>query len=167
MQDSPQIQTEGFAIALDLVEALRQVRLELGEDVVIIGSGLIARIATDLVEAAGGFVIDLSDFLSSTDHSERCADVMIYTTNDVTPLAQALRLVRDRGRIVFLPHISSGPSDLNVYPDLHKRSLQIFGIGPSTDSPKIGAELIHHLVESERLHFNSMFNPVQTKGTPA
>ncbi|HLH73698.1 MAG TPA: hypothetical protein VKX96_10475 [Chloroflexota bacterium] len=155
MQDSPQIQTEGFAIALDLVEALRQVRLELGEDVVIIGSGLIARIATDLVEAAGGFVIDLSDFLSSTDHSERCADVMIYTTNDVTPLAQALRLVRDRGRIVFLPHISSRPSDLNVYPDLHKRSLQLIGVGSQLNLLATKVEFIRYLVESGRLHLGT------------
>ena len=71
---------------------------------------------------------------------------MIFMSDDGRALSHALRLVRNLGRVLVLGSV--GPIDFDVYPDVHKRSLQVIGApGRPDPSPQL-IDFAKHLLAS-------------------
>jgi len=140
-----------FAVAVSLVSALRQAPIELGEAVAIVGAGPLARLTAELARIGGAATVRVVAPSQLGDESPSSADVLIYVAGDWQALGEALHLVRDRGRALLL-NASGPPVDFNVYPDLHRRSLQLIGVEmPPGTAAAPGAQLVRHLIQAGKL----------------
>jgi len=144
---------DDLAPAIDMVYALRQAQIELGEDVVVVGDGPQARLAAGLARIAGAANVRQVGAAALDEVAGKCADVLIFASDDPRALASALRAVRNLGRTLLL--CSIGAADFDVYPDIHKRSIRLIGYSPRSEaSPEI-RDFVKHLVESGRLQLDS------------
>jgi len=134
-----------------LLHALRAVRIELGERVVVAGESETARRAAQLARVAGALTVRQVAPEALASEPPASADVLLFAL-DWPRLADALRLVRDRGRVLL---ITAGGSalDFNLYPDLHRRSLVLAGApGGEPESPLV--DFAQHLIETGQLSTN-------------
>jgi hypothetical protein len=128
----------GVVALADLVRALRHAQIELGEEVVVLGSGLEADVVAELARRAGALAVRV---LAPGDYKaapERSADAVILMA-DIESLKDGLALVRNQGRALVLASAGRGRIDFDLYPDLHKRSIRL--IWPDLASPLSPHEL--------------------------
>jgi threonine dehydrogenase-like Zn-dependent dehydrogenase len=138
------------ALAARLAWALRQARIELGEDVVVMGDGVTARLAAELAHAAGAATVRLVAPSHVSDEAPNSADVLIYLAEGWPALGESLRLVRDRGRALVLT-AGGPPVDFNVYSDLHRRSLQLMSAELPDAAPEAMMRFARFMAASGRL----------------
>jgi threonine dehydrogenase-like Zn-dependent dehydrogenase len=134
---------------VELLQALRQARIELGEDVVVVGDGPRARLAGVLARIAGAATVRQVGASGLDDVAERSADVVVFESGEAGLLVRALRVARNLGRVLLLSDL--GQIDIDVYPDLHKRSIRLIACAPDRDTPAPLAEFARRLIESGRL----------------
>jgi threonine dehydrogenase-like Zn-dependent dehydrogenase len=153
---APELETdraEDLAPAIEMVCALRQAHIELGEDVVVVGDGPQAHLAAELARIAGAADVRRVDAAALDEAESKSADVLIVASDDRRALAGSLRFVRNLGRVLLLANV--GAADFDVYPDLHKRSIRLIGVKPEADVSEGAAEFVKHLVESGQLELDS------------
>lgn len=133
---------------LALLPAVRALRLELGERVLVNGAGPAARLAAALAQMAGAATVVLAGApapvaqvagparlapLWAVDLTQAAAllpggqaDALLDFSPGFAGLAPALSLLRERGRALALGQ-GGEPADFNFYPDVHRRSLSLRG----------------------------------------
>ncbi len=137
-----------WALLVALFRAVRGLRIEIGESVLVLGGGLAGDLATQLSLVAGaGRVIGydpgqsagsghsqsdrsgpapmwITDLDSLQEHLpvDR-ADVLVDISADARQLGKALLWVREGGRAVSLSAEPVAPADFDFYPSVHRRSL--------------------------------------------
>jgi threonine dehydrogenase-like Zn-dependent dehydrogenase len=130
--------------------AVRQAHIELGEVVIVVGEGHLAQLTAQLAHVAGAATVRQISPEQTANETPNCADVLIYAAADWQALGEALRLVRDRGRVLAL-NASAAAIDFNLYPDLHRRSLQMIGAAIPDAAPDTMVRLAQHLIETGRI----------------
>ena len=131
---------------VELLQALRQVRIELGEDVIIVGVGARATAAEQLARVAGAAAVRRIGPSGLADAEARSADVVVLASDDAQLLGGALRLARNLGRVLLLDPL--GPIDFDVYPDLHKRSIRMVSAPSPAAADETTVAFARHLLES-------------------
>jgi len=134
------------------IQAVRKARIELGEDVLVIGLGLVGQIAMQLARVNGAATIICIDktqskltlakklgadvtisadeenwldhVLSSTGGAG--APVVIESTGFPGPINNALLAARKFGRVILLGS-TRGCTETNFYRDVHKKAINIIG----------------------------------------
>jgi threonine dehydrogenase-like Zn-dependent dehydrogenase len=148
----PEVQLSQAAGANDvagLARTIRRAQIALGEQVVVVGDTPRARLAADLAGSAGASSVRLVELAALNEAPSRSADVVLYALGEARWLSQALRLTRDRGRVLLLGPV--GAVDLDMYPDLRQRSIRLIGArSPDEPSPQT-VGLAGHLPGTGRL----------------
>lgn len=141
-----------FALSSIALQGVRKADIELGESVVVIGQGLIGQLALQLAKLSGGMPVIGVDFYdyrlklsieNGADHilnplkvdlekevkeatDGKGAHVVIEATGNPQAIPTALKLAAEYGRIVILGS-PRGSCEINFYPEVHKKGLQIIG----------------------------------------
>jgi threonine dehydrogenase-like Zn-dependent dehydrogenase len=140
------------ATIAQLLHALRALRLELGERVSVVGEGETAHLAAQLAHLAGALSVRRLAPQHLASEAAQSADALVYGASDWSALGDALRLVRDRGRVLLLTE-GGARVDFNLYLDIHRRSLQVIG-APDGEAEAHIVEFAQHLIESGKLAAN-------------
>ncbi len=143
----------GTALAAELAQAMRQVRIELGEVVVVVGEGRAARLAAELARVAGAMSVQRVSPTALDGIADKSADVVIFAADDTRALRNALRVARNRGRVLLLGAVR--PIDFDVYPDLHKRSIRLISVAPQRGASPQMLDFARYLIQSGRLNLTS------------
>ncbi len=136
-----------------LVKTIRRAQIELGDEIVVVGDSPRARLAADLAGSAGASCVRLVEPSALDEAPERSADVVIYALGEARWLSQALRIARDLGRVLLLGPV--GAIDLDVYPDLHKRSIRLIDVRPPDEPSPQTTEFVQHLIRSGYLQWGA------------
>ena len=131
-----------------LLHILRAVRIELGERVVVAGDSETAHLAAQLAYVAGALTVRRLAPEALASEPAASADVLLFAA-EWPRLAEALRLVRDRGRVLPLTR-DGAPVDFNLYPDIHRRSLQVIG-APGGQAEAVLVDFARYVIESGKL----------------
>ncbi len=134
-----------FNLVSIALQGVRKARIEIGESVAVLGSGLIGLLAGQLAALNGGLpvtVIDrdasrlefaraagLETVLSAEDGS-RVLDppaVVIEATGHPDAVNAALDLAAPFGRVVLLGSTRGVTSEVNFYRDIHRKGLLVIG----------------------------------------
>lgn len=138
-----------WPLVLVLMPAIRLSQLEIGERVLVLSSDLVGHILADSAWLAGAMscvahdpaYVDAGGSDSHTESSigplwvedslaleavspAKSVDLLIDASGDPARLQANLARVRDGGRVLMAGCYDSSRFDFDVYPDLHKRSLQ-------------------------------------------
>lgn len=150
-----------FRLASIAMQAVRKMRIELGEPVAVIGCGLIGLIAMQLARLNGGLPVvsidkdagrlafaealeadaalpadeGLKDNLRATCDGEDPA-VVIEATGHPEAIPAAFDIARFGGRVVLLGSTRGDTEAVNFYRDVHKKGLTVVGAHEST-RPKL------------------------------
>lgn len=131
----------------ELVDALRQVEIELGEEVIVFGTGHTAQLVADLARRSGAISVKIVTPERGSADTKPTADVVVHLAG-AGSLNSALALVRNAGRALLLGSLPSEVADFDLYPDLHKRSVQLIcPHAAATPSPQAIA-FAQHLAKS-------------------
>ena len=146
-------ETAYWALVTALVRSIRQMRIEIGEAVLVVGDGLCSYFSAQLALRAGASVVVglgnnhspvadpdtgtrlpyLSPIWVAEEEAARQvipsgeADVLLDVSNDLTRLSSVLPLVRESGRALILATGDTALVDFNFYSDIHRRSLAVTG----------------------------------------
>lgn len=140
-----------FSDALDTIAALRQARIELGEDIVIVGDGPQAYVAYQMAQINGAATVERIRVHDIDAFANRCADVLIYTSPDSRSLGRALHIARNGGRVLLINSQHDMLVDVDVYRDIHKRSLQLICAESYVAASGNLIDFVQHLCESGQL----------------
>jgi threonine dehydrogenase-like Zn-dependent dehydrogenase len=143
----------GTALAAELAQAMRQVHIELGEIVVVVGEGRPARLAAELARVAGALSVHRVGPAALDGIADKSADVVIFASDDTRALRNALRVARNLGRVLLLS--AARPIDFDVYPDLHKRSIRLISVAPQRGTSPQMLDFARYLIQSGRLNLTS------------
>jgi hypothetical protein len=135
----------GWALSLAVLRCVRSVGIQLGESVAILGCGLPGKLAAQFARLSGSTrVVVLSsdeaceseigeplcnlvtiEALESRDipFSEQ-VDVLIDTVGSTSLIQGAFPFVRQRGRVLLMAPSYPSWAALDVYPEMHKRSIR-------------------------------------------
>ncbi len=139
-----------WALLAALIRSMRQLRIEIGESALVLGGGLVGHLAAQLALKAGAvFVVGVDSrsksagagvesrqqgiaplWVADQDSLEaelpqEGADVLIDTMSDFSQLAAMLPLLRTGGRALSLAMSDERPVDIDLYSDVHRRSLNL------------------------------------------
>ncbi len=152
-----------FTIIANIVfPAIRQSTISLGDNAVVVGLGLLGQFALQFLRLNGAIPalgVDISDYRlnlaakmgattlinsAKTDMLKevknltggRGADVVIELTGVPKLFSSVCALARAGGKVILLssPH---GSAELDLYTDIHKRSLNVIGVGSGLSVPKV------------------------------
>jgi NADPH:quinone reductase-like Zn-dependent oxidoreductase len=141
-----------WALVVALVRSLGALEIEIGERVLVLGGGLLGRLAAQLAWFAGATCVvglDLDDSTEPLHESpplmwvtedrartllaQEPADVLIDVLGDWDRMNRWLLLVREGGRALSLRALGPGPAareagmtDFDFYPGVHRRSIKLF-----------------------------------------
>jgi NADPH:quinone reductase-like Zn-dependent oxidoreductase len=139
-----------LALLVTLVRLIRSLQIEIGESVLILGSGLTATLMARLAFLSGAGAVAaigcepaettrtaflnygkadphwaLEKVAADDKPLNGAADLLIDVTGDVKHINEALSLVRDSGRVMLLGLGHTSPADFDFYRYIHRRSLQV------------------------------------------
>lgn len=146
-----------FELAAISLQGVRKARIELGEEVLIIGAGVIGQLAAQFSKLAGGIPVVIADFIEfrlekalesgvdlrmnlsevSVEEGFRrfvgapSAPVVIEATGNPEAIITALRAARRLGRVVLLGS-TRGETTINFYSLVHRKGVSIIGAHIST-----------------------------------
>lgn len=180
--DLNETQAAVWPLLLALLRAVKQLQIELGESVLVSGSGPMGQVMAQLASIAGaGRVVGLAsepnlpaaERIIWTGDFEQVgqllpqsqADVLIETTSDPAKLEKCLALVRSGGRILVLASSTAGQANFDFYPHLHRRSLTLKSLtfqaalaetAPTDLASEREADFIIHLLGSGRINLANL-----------
>lgn len=133
--------------------ALRDVRIEPGDRVMVCGGGLIARVAGRLAQISSGMPPWLFYGPQGPDRSEGrndpasldAVDVLIDTTAAPALWAPALERVRREGRVLLLTPPGVHACRFDFYPGVHRRSLSLLARRVPAGQPPLVTEDAYRL----------------------
>ncbi|MCS6861295.1 MAG: zinc-binding alcohol dehydrogenase [Abditibacteriales bacterium] len=151
-EDAPDEEAVFFNLAAIAMQGVRKARVELGESVVVVGSGLIGLLAMQLAKLNGALPVIAVDkdegrlsfarqagadatvladdnVLSAVRHLAEAdgAAVVIEATGHPEAIPQAFALAGTFGRVILLGSTRGETERVNFYRDVHKKGLTIIG----------------------------------------
>jgi 2-desacetyl-2-hydroxyethyl bacteriochlorophyllide A dehydrogenase len=150
-------------LAVIAIQAVRKARIELGENVMVFGAGIVGQLAmqTALISGANRVIIadrvkkrlnlalaNRADGALDTGDPEwisklsdltggRMPEVVIESTGFPDPIRTSCEICRNFGRVIILGS-TRGDTSINFYKDVHKKALHIIGAhissNPEVDS---------------------------------
>lgn len=158
-----------WALLHVLLAVVRSTPIELGHWVLIHGGGLTGRILAALAWASGAFAVGIDPRLGEPAGAAGTwvrglgearfllprdgTDVLIDLSSGNGDHAELLAAVRTGGRAI----LAGGPQtiDLDLYPDVHRRSLRVCGFGldlcPDASRGAGDAEFLRHVLDTGRI----------------
>jgi NADPH:quinone reductase-like Zn-dependent oxidoreductase len=155
-----------WALIHALLEVVRRTPIRLGESVLVHGGGLTGFLLGQLARAAGATVCEHERGAIGSPPGGG-VDVLVDTSGGDEGLAALLSAVRTGGRAILV----EGPDrlDLDLYPDLHRRSLSLRACdlrAPGGRGER-DVEFLAHLLDGGRLVLperTCTFSPADGKG---
>jgi NADPH:quinone reductase-like Zn-dependent oxidoreductase len=139
-----------WALLVALVRQARQIRIEIGESVLVLGGGLVGHLIAQLSVVAGATLVVGVDPGQRTDDRgaesrlwgpvptwvthqgtlerelpQGKGDILIDILGDFAQLASILPMLRTGGRALLLATDSVHTVDFDLYPGIHRRSLKL------------------------------------------
>ena len=136
------------------LQGVRKARIELGEDALVIGGGLIGQLAAQFAHIAGAgrvLLADISDArlnvasacglaepvnpqtgtgktaIAALGQRGQGPEVVIEATGAPEPINDAVKWAAPRGRVVLLGSTRGDTEKVNFYRDVHKKGLTLIG----------------------------------------
>ena len=138
------------------LQAVRKTRIELGEDVLVFGLGLMGQLALQLASLSGAMTVTGVDFIEKRleiarvcgadrtiaadaenwmDALEEKPHVVVEATGAPEVIGLACQTVRPFGRVCILSS-TRGESTVNFYRDVHKKGITIVGAHTTGSNPR-------------------------------
>jgi hypothetical protein len=135
----------GWALSLAVLRCVRSAGIQLGESVAILGYGLPGKLAAQFARLSGStrvIVLSSDEACESEIGEPSCSlvtiealesrdipfseqvDVLIDTVGDISLIQGAFPFVRQRGRALLMAPSYPSRAALDVYPEMHKRSIR-------------------------------------------
>jgi threonine dehydrogenase-like Zn-dependent dehydrogenase len=141
-----------FALVEICVQAVQKAEIRLGQNVAVLGLGVIGNIAAQLARCAGATqVVGIDPVQFRRDLGKRCGldavvesadaakalrekgfDVVIEATGAAPPIVSAFQLARRMGRVILLGSTRGLTQDVNFYRDVHHKGLTVIGAHAGT-----------------------------------
>ncbi len=142
--DVPDEQAVFFNLVAIAMQGVRKAHIELGDSVIVIGSGPIGLFALQLAKLNGGLPVIALDQdenrlqiaravgadgagEESLGHIPDGASVVIEATGNSAAILRAFQLAAFRGRVVLLGSTRSDTDGVNFYRDIHRKGLNVIG----------------------------------------
>lgn len=136
-----------WALLHVLFDVVRAAPVRLADSVIVHGGGLVGFFLAQLARVAGAFVVEHAPGLPP----QGAADVLFVAHGGATEPAALLSTLRNTGCAVLLD--GADKVDIDLYPDLHRRSLRLIArdCAVTPCATPADAEFLRHLFASGKL----------------